>query len=988
MTFASRKTAKLAHKLLMLGASSLAISFATSGAFAQDSSTNTDAPSNVETVVVSGSRLVTNGANAPTPVTVVNADQLEQANPINIVAGVLDLPQFRGSSTVNAPGSTTGSNGADNLNLRGLGTTRTLVLMDGRRVIPNNNTDAVDAALIPESLVQRVDVVTGGASAAYGSDAVAGVANFILNKKFEGVKVDLQGGISTYSDDGNYKAAVTAGTSLLGGRLHVEGNVLDYFSRGIPHTNDRAFLLPKQVSFVQNPSPALGTTAAQQHARATPSNPEYILASNVNVGNAAYGGLITNTILKGTTFNSSGQPVPFNFGDPSLQSSQYTVNGQDTNGNVYNNLGALQHRDQVYGLATYDISDDLSAYVQVLGGKDRINYHHFPTFETSGTAFTIFADNAYLPASIRSTMAANHIASFTMGRVSPDLSVPDLHGETNVGQVTFGLDGVIRGSSWKYSGYAQAGRSLTTYKTEDDVITDNLYAPADAVFNSSGQIVCRSSLTNPNNGCVPANFFGSSAGRSIYNPTSNVSQAAKDYILGTAVQRYVFQQDVAEVNASGDLFDLPAATVSTAVGFAYRREHLNSTADQRSQEVKSGAGIQGYPAGIIGTLGGFERSNPQPSAGRLDVEEGYLETEVPVLKGKEFAEDLSLNAAVRYVNYSLSGGVEPWKVGAVYTPFDWLRLRYTHSVDIRAPNIGDLYKGSSQGSGSLTDPFAGGGGVGTVLSNTVGNPNLKPEIAVANTTGVVLTPEGWLSGFTASLDYFAINVHGAIAALNAQTVVNDCFQGVTSYCQFIHRGTPTATAPLGVISVVVLQGQNVGYLLAKGFDFEASYNFDVADIVSGWDGHVSMRAIVNELDELTTFTPGSALVQSAGDIGANEPKWLTTLQGQLTLGRARFFLQERIIGAGKMTNTDPTVGGQVFDGSFGPGQNHVPIVGYLNVNVSYDLTDNLNAFFNVSNVFNRDPPPVAGFSRFGSTFGSNLYSLVGRSFIGGIHYNF
>lgn len=184
--------------------------------------------SQVETVVVSGSRLVTNGAQAPTPVTVVSAEQLQMAAPTSIVDGLLQLPVFLGSSSVNNQSTgTTASNGADNLNLRGLGVQRTLVLVDGRRMVPDASLGAVDAAQIPEALIKRVDVVTGGASAAYGSDAVAGVVNFVLDTHFEGLKVDAQGGISNYGDDANYKIDVTGGQSFMDDHLHIVGSFLD-----------------------------------------------------------------------------------------------------------------------------------------------------------------------------------------------------------------------------------------------------------------------------------------------------------------------------------------------------------------------------------------------------------------------------------------------------------------------------------------------------------------------------------------------------------------------------------------------------------------------------------------------------------------------------------------------------------------------------------------------------------------------------------------
>ncbi|HKB96453.1 MAG TPA: TonB-dependent receptor plug domain-containing protein, partial [Rhizomicrobium sp.] len=226
----------------------------------------------VESVVVSGSRLVTNGAQAPTPVTVVSTEQLQLAAPRNVVDGLLQLPVFKGSvSVANQSTGTTGSNGADYLNLRGLGVSRTLVLVDGRRVVPASSAGSVDAAQIPEALIQRVDIVTGGASAAYGSDAVAGVVNFILDNKFEGVKASAQAGISQYGDYFNYKVSVTGGMSLLDDRLHVVGSVLDYKSNGVTAAESRPWT-SKAVASITNP-------AFNKNLPVTPANSGLLVAT-------------------------------------------------------------------------------------------------------------------------------------------------------------------------------------------------------------------------------------------------------------------------------------------------------------------------------------------------------------------------------------------------------------------------------------------------------------------------------------------------------------------------------------------------------------------------------------------------------------------------------------------------------------------------------------------------------------------------------------
>ncbi len=472
-----------------------------STAFAQDATppapaapaAAASADSELSEVTVTGSRIVTNGSNAPTPITVVSADQLQLAAPRSLVDGVLQLPQLRGSvSVANQANGTTQSNGADFLNLRGLGTARTLVLMDGRRLTPVQSTSAVDAAMIPEALVSRVDIVTGGASATYGSDAVAGVVNFVLNNKFTGLKADAQGGLSTYGDNTNYKFDVTWGKAFADGRVHLVTSVLDYHSAGVNDYADRPWTGEGKVA-ITNPN----VTATNP---ASPSNPKQIVVTNGFSSIAANGGLITNTALRGTTFDPNGNPRAFQYG--SLVSSTQMEGGDPGtfNPNLLLTLQPEQHRDQVYLHLTDDVTDNLSVYLQAVGSKNQIQYNSIPTFELGPTAFTIFQDNAFLPASIRQSMATNNIGSFSLGRLSPDIAVPSVSGMTNTGMLTAGFDGTVGSgfaSGWKYNGYAQIGRTKASYNTNNDPISDNLYRAADAVVNpANGQTVCRSSLTH------------------------------------------------------------------------------------------------------------------------------------------------------------------------------------------------------------------------------------------------------------------------------------------------------------------------------------------------------------------------------------------------------------------------------------------------------------------------------------------------------------
>ena len=959
-TYRSAALRRLARPILF-SASTLAL--LAGGAQAQQTA-------DVESVVVSGSRLVTNGAQAPTPVTVVSTEQLQMAAPRNIVDGILQLPAFRGSVSVqNQSTGTTSSNGADYLNLRGLGVARTLVLLDGRRVVPASSAGSVDAAQMPEALIQRVDVVTGGASAAYGSDAVSGVVNFVLDTKFEGVKASAQAGISQYGDNFNYRISVAGGMSFLGDRLHLVGSLLDYKSTGVTFAQSRPWTADA-VGSITNPN----FVSSQPRS---PTNSGLLVVTQPYTSVAALGGLITNTALAGTAFDQNGLAIPFNYG--TLRSAAQMSGGDGYNPNLLLTLQPSQHRSQFFTHATYDFSDNFSAFVQVMGAQNHIQYYSLPTFELSQTAFTILRDNAYIPQTIKTFLASPagaNIASFTVGRVSPDFDIPHMDAITNNGLVTIGFDGKVPSSSWTYHGYGQMGRAYGSYKTQNDPISDNLYRASDAVVNpANGQIVCRQSLSNPaptpiSNpvGCQPLNIFG----------VGNASAAALKYITGTAVQTVRVAEDVAEISANGGLFDIQGGTVSLALGGSYRRDAFTQVTDAQSQEIRTGAGIgAAFPAGLVNTLGGFERTNPQPTRGTYNVKEAFVELEVPIFKDLPMAQALTFNAAGRYVEYSTSGGVEPWKLGLVYEPFGGLRIRASRSTDIRAANLGELYQGSSQGTSTVQDP-ANGNVTTNVITGAVGNPNLVPESANTSTIGVVVTPDdlfgGLVPGLQFSVDYYQINISKAISTLTAQQELNFCANGSAQQCAFITRN------PNGTLSRVALPFFNAAARQTKGVDFEVDYTTPLSDLAFGEDGTLTFVAYVNYIGQFTTQIQGAAPVQLAGDIGNSIPKWQGQFQANLAVGPLSWFVQERWISGGKFDNTNNN-GNGIYP-------NNVGSVFYTDTTITYDIYDTgMSAFFSVQNLFDRDPPPTPSFLIAGSSYSNRtLYDLIGRQFTLGLRY--
>lgn len=900
-------------------------------------------------LVVTGSRLATDGTKAPTPVTVASIEQLQLAAPRTLTEALTQLPVFKGSVGVQTQGTgTTGNNGASYLNLRGLGTSRTLVLLDGRRVVAASSAGSVDISLLPEALIRQVEIVTGGASAAYGSDAVAGVVNFVLDTRLEGLRATAQGGITDKNDAGNYKFSVAGGTKFFGGRLHVVGSIEQYHNDGVPFSGDRDWAAHGRVA-VANP----GVTAANPQS---PTNPRMIVVENGYSSIAALGGLVTNTSLRGTTFGPGGVPQQFNYG--TLVSATQMAGGGGYNPSLLLTLQPEQTRTDAFLHFDLDVSDAFTVFGEANYGRSHVSYNSLPTFEVGGTAFTIFRDNAFLPASVAAQIAAQNINSITVGRTSPDLAIPHLDGTSKTYRGVLGFKGHF--DKFSYNVYYEHGANDSLFLTRDDPQSDNLYRAADAVL-SNGRIVCRSTLSNPNDGCVPLNIFG----------FGSPSEAAKDYVVGTAVQDVSVKQDVVEGSIKGELFDLPGGPLGVAAGAGYRKEKFVQITDSRSQQIRTGAGIQGYPAALINTLGGFERTNPQPSSGSYDVKEVFGEVNAPLLADRPFAYSLTLNGAVRYTSYSTSGGVTTWKVGAVYEPVQGLRLRTTRSRDIRAPSLGELFQGASQGSANITDPQRGNA-ASQILTGNTGNTALLPEVANTLVFGTVLQPK-FIPGLSLSVDYYNIDIKNAISALTAQQELNLCAQGATEICGFIVRDAT------GAVARVNLPFFNVANRKTRGIDFEAAYTTPLSSFSDNWDGQLNFRLLLNHLSKFDTQVTGAAVLKLAGDIGVNStPKWSGVFSTSVDVGRASLYVQERYIGPGKFDNT--LIASDISE-------NHVPAVLYTDATINYDLMDNarLRLFLTVNNVFDKAPPAIPGYLIVGSSLGNRvLYDVIGRAFTFGV----
>lgn len=913
-----------------------------SPALAQTGESGTD----VGEVVVTGSRVVRDGSAAPTPVTVVGQEQLRQAAPATVADALNQLPVFQNSlrpSTTGSSATGQAGNGGNYLSLRSLGPNRTLVLLDGRRM-PSNASGWTDVNLFPQLLLERVDVVTGGASAAYGSDAVSGVVNFVLDRNFEGMKVEGQWGTSRYDDADSYRLGAAVGTKLLDGRAHVTASIEHYHNDGVWLDYGGRKWAEAGWGIIPNP---------------TPGGPAQIFARDITLPNSAIGSVISGPAsLAGTIFGPGGVPGAFRYG--SLRTATVMSGGDGAKPRT--NLETGVETTTVYGYGRYEVSDTFSVFAQVAASRVETK---FQTSEGSQiNPITIFSGNPYIPASIQQVMTAQNIPSFTIGRLNSDFggSVPVT--KTDTISFTAGFEGKFN-PTWSYSGYIAIGRADQHRTQGPNTILENYYRAADAVRAPNGSIVCRSTLTNPNDGCVPINLFGE----------GSPSPAAIDYVTAVTVADQTNDQDVAAFDIRGELWSLPAGPIGFATGFEYRREATEQTVDPISASTISGAGFRGLPASLNGRPGGFWTNNPQPLEGEFNVKEGYIELLVPILKDAPFARSLDLNGAFRYADYSTAGGAETWKVGLSWEPVEGLRLRGTRSRDVRAPNLAELFTSSQQTIGTpVRDPFQNGTLI-SVTRRTTGNTELTPEIADNLAFGVVYQPP-WLPGFTAIVDYYDIKIKDAITAPLAQDIVNGCFRGETALCDFVLRDPST-----NQIATVVTPTLNVAKRHAEGIDFEFSYRRDA------FGGALTLRALATYVMHFSE-TNQDVTIDRAGVLGPTNgvPEWRATFSANFRRGPFQAYLQHRWIDEG------------LYDNTFGPSQlseedNLIEDVHYTDVTLTYDLpwdqAQRTQVFVSVNNLFDRDPPivPTGAVTTPRATNGY-IYDMIGRYYTVGARLRF
>ena len=976
----------------------------------------------IEEVEVTGTRIQHVGMTTPTPVTSVTLDELTSMAPTTLIDALVELPQFYGSATTS--NFNTGANGfftspgGGSLDLRGLGTKRTLTLLDGRRMVDSSLYGGPDINLFPQAVIKRVDTVTGGASAAYGTDAVAGVVNFILDTRFNGLKGTAQDGQTSRGDNKNNEFSLTYGQNL-GEHAHIILSAEHYAEDPVYTYNGRSWY--QSWGLLQSTAAGAGNSQ---------SNPKFYPAPYVTSLNASYDGVINSwTATPGNTvpasfgrmiFNSDGQVSPFVLGSQvsTLTNAQSTLGGGSGTDNNSDrpDVEPQSSRNSFFTYVDSDVTPNINVYFQGLYANEMVKTTNSGGLfsPVSGQPITIFANNAYLPASLAQAMAANNIASFSFGRIGDSLDIADdayVEDDTKVRSGTLGFKSKVPGGwfkDWTVDGNYQFGETNLDARQIGGIRLDRIFMALDAVKNpTTGQIECNVTLVSgmyPN--CVPLDLFGrgNASPAAInwvtgYDPGVAVTttpyyasgpQGTFSYIGGPDKVRDVdIQQSNGELVASGDIYKgWGAGAVSMALGATYRRETLNQVVfDSQGNPSTSPLvlpvpannatlGIRGVPPGAANNSVDTQFSKVPFVKGEFDVKEFFTEAEVPLISNTLLLQQFNFNGAVRLADYSGSGSILAYKMGLDDQVVQDVRLRATYSRDVRAANLDERFDRTG-GAATVIDYGTPGNPTENITIVQGGNPAVKPETADTVTAGLVYRPS-YLPGADLSVDWFDTSLKNAIQAYTAQQIVTACYQqGNTDQCANISRN------PDGTIFIVNQTYQNIAKAEVGGVDIETGYTHSL-HLLGGGAESLTGRAFASYLRTNSQTSSTGVKTEDAGDVGTlGLPQWKLTAYLQYANGPFSTFFEGRFIDGGKLSATDNLTGWDVAN-------NHVPSVTYYDMRVAYDIVmggSTVQLYAVVNNLFDKAPPLAPSYVGLSSSpiqTNQSLYDVLGRRFTVGL----
>ncbi len=959
-------------------------------------------------IIVTGSRIARSGTTTPTPTIVLDSEAISASGAVNIGDLLREIPAIGPGLNADSTAPTFSGAGLNLVDLRRLGTERTLVLVNGRRQVGSQpGTTAVDLNTIPTPLVERVDVITGGASAVYGADAVSGVVNFVLKDDFEGLELDVQGGVSDEGDAEQFQV------SLTGGAISGDGR-----GRAVFHGS---YSREGSIEFDQRDTAISGTNWLPNPANTGPNDgiPDFVLTPNVRqLGGQQEAAFIINGASGPEVygFNPDGSVRPFALGPSGLLPGNLTDGGEAPLGfdtECPQNRCQLKvpvERFLMYGSAEYDILDKVTGYFTGSFANSQSESRIGSVFEIPPFTNDIPLDNPFVTDEVRDLHIAAGQDSVQIVRSNTELGPRGTDSDRRQFQMVVGAKGDLGDwggtSNWSYDTHFQYGSTLVTIIRLNDLFQNRFVQALDAVVDpSDGQIRCRSVVegTAQDPGCVPINLLQSGA---------SLTPEAQTFVrIPDPTETAELQQLVASGTLTGNLFDpFGAGEIGVAVGGEWRQESSSFTpaATQAGtprgltgvipQRMGPGGSVTSSPGGGLG----FFNSTRRAISGKFTVYEFFGETLVPVLRDQPFAHQLNVEAAVRYANYSTSGSATSWKFGGDWAPTPDIRFRGVRSRAVRAPNVGELFSPGTEGFVTVDDPcdrdFVGGGsgsraancaalGISPTFESNArtinirtafsGNPELEVEVADTWTVGAVLTPQG-LPNFSMTVDYYSIEIENAINTLGTQQVLDSCVDLDTTNNVFCENVTRDAS---GNLLLVQTRNLNVSSFTREGIDVEARYNLDLGDYGVVTISGVANRVLTNETVLAPGTLTGSDIIDFNGQIG--DPKWRT----RATTGWRN--------GPWGLTTTVSFMSNQVPDITPATPEDNRATTGtggftLVDLQAQYDVTDGATLRAGVDNVFDNLPPnlPDTRQGGAGSFGGAEIFPITGRFFYVGARVRF
>ncbi|GAB4140695.1 MAG: TonB-dependent receptor [Sphingomonadales bacterium] len=922
----------------------------------------------IEQIVVTGSRIRRSNATTPMPVNIIDSQALALSGDSRLADTLNELPAIGATQTPANTNANPQEAGTNFLNLRRLGIDRTLVLVNGRRHVGSRpGTAAVDVNTIPSAMVERVEVITGGASAVYGADAVSGVVNLIMKDDFEGLEIDGQVGISDEGDGENYTFSITGGKNFDDRR----GNV--FFNA----TWDKA-----------EPISALDRGYASENLRfaANPDNtgpndgiPDQILFAGTGFIGTPAGGRVNAP--DGSLFEMQGGPFTFDDNGNlisqdlgTLPASFLSQGGDFVDLSAFDLLQVPIERLILSGGVRYELTPKVNFFADAKYAKTQSATAGQPTFSLpTFSPIEIQADNPFVPQDLRDILMAEGFDSFFVSRTNVDQGQRRSKSDRDTVQLAVGFDGDLS-PNFAYSVHYQYGRSNNTTEFINEQITPRFNQQLDAVLDGMGNIVCR----DPSGGCVPLNVLGPNA----------ATAEALAFSHADFVTEGVLEQNIVNATITGDTLgfaELPAGPVGFAAGVEYRKER----AETEEGFLRNSGQI--FPGGPIEDI-----------QGSFDVWEVFGEISVPVLRDVAFAREVNIEGAVRFADYSTIGSATTWKIGGDWAPSNDIRFRAVRSRAVRAPNIGELFAPTRLQNLFLEDPcdvdnlnagsanraancaalglpadFQSNAGAVTTRVLTGGNVDLKEEKADTITFGVVLTPR-FAPNLSVSIDYWDIDIDDAVNSFPVQAVLNNCVDLMDTsnpFCDSIVRRSD------GNLQSISSQLINVASFKARGIDFQADYLLDLDGLSNGGvPGMVNFNLVGTYLDKLAFFAQSEADApdREAGELG--DPEWTVNLRATYELSRLTFSLYQRFISSQRLDLgespefRDPNSTGSEW---------------YTDIQVRYSLGERTEIYAGIDNVFDNAPPQLARVPETRS-FGTDavVFDQIGRFLYAGFKVGF